>query len=451
MFIFNPNYRSYEQQVQINKKDIAELKAKIKTAYKANATMTEDQTTIDISNTTLTPGIQEGFLLSENALLFQIVKVVENIVYVYFWADLGGEGQPGPQGPKGDTGATGPQGPQGPKGDTGERGLRGPQGQQGVQGVTGEQGPQGVQGIQGVEGPQGPKGEKGDNGNSFVVSNSVVSVADLPSASTTAEGTAFYVGATYPRDVYVCVIYQGAKIWQNQGTLQGPEGPQGPQGVTGEQGVEGPQGAQGEQGPQGVKGEQGDPGDGFNFMGQWVSNNEYYKNDIVTYNNNGNVSSYCLIADQLSGSTTPPPQDPSNWLVFTAGTPGATGPQGPKGDKGDPKHLYCHIIEISSIALPPPSTLPPTYVQYYCEFVTYSNSSNLINLKENPNVKVYGNGVAKTQGNSPIFIHTLSYDGDEYWVGEGFTSPSSNSTYISGGVLQYLNANQYRERVVQIY
>ena len=127
--------------------------------------------------------------------------------------DKGDTGAIGPQGPKGDTGATGPQGPQGPKGevgatgpqgaqglqgeqgargikgDRGNTGATGPQGPQGNTGATGPQGPQGPQGPKGEAGATGPRGPKGDKGDTGVVdysvvqnmiSQAIVSVAQLP-------------------------------------------------------------------------------------------------------------------------------------------------------------------------------------------------------------------------------------------------------------------------------
>lgn len=299
------------------------------------------------------------------------------------------------QGPKGDTGATGPQGPIGPQG---ERGLQGPQGLQGAKGETGATGPQGPigpQGSQGLQGEAGPKGDKGDtgsigpqgpqgpqgvqglqgergaSGNDFTIKGYVSSTASLPELTANEVGTAYLVGTSTPRLVYLWGYDElGVLGWSNQGYLQGPQGPQGIQGVQGIQGPtgatgpkgdkgetgatgpqgpkgdngdigptgpagatgpEGPQGPQGNQGVQGIQGPAGPQGEGFNFMGSWVSNNEYFKNDVVTYNG----SSYILIADTLVGSTTTPNNDTTNWLLFTAkGDTGATGPQGPKGDTG---------------------------------------------------------------------------------------------------------------------
>lgn len=186
----------------------------------------------------------------------------------------GPEGPVGPQGPKGDVGARGIQGVQGPQGIQGPQGPAGAIGPKGSDGATGPTGPQGIQGPAGLngeagargpegpQGPQGPKGDKGDSGNDFVITATVTSTSQLP--TTAAAGTAYFVGLTAPRDIYV---FDGlTNTWVNQGQLQGPKGDQGPQGIQGPKGDTGLTGATGEQGPigptgpQGPKGLQGEPG-----------------------------------------------------------------------------------------------------------------------------------------------------------------------------------------------
>ena len=232
------------------------------------------------------------------------------------------------QGPAGQTGPKGSTGPQGPAGATGPQGPQGPQGVQGPTGAIGPAGPVGPQGPQGVQGVQGLQGEKGASGNDFTIRGFVSSTASLPELSINDVGTAYLVGTSTPRQVYLWGYNeQGVLTWSNQGYLQGPVGPQGLQGVQGiqgpvgatgpqgETGAEGPQGPQGNQGPQGPVGPQGPQGEGFNFMGSWVSANEYYKNDVVTYNG----SSYVLISESLIGSTATPDTDTTNWSVMTQG------------------------------------------------------------------------------------------------------------------------------------
>lgn len=114
-----------------------------------------------------------------------------------------------------------------------------PQGEQGLQGPQGETGPQGERGLQGPTGQTGPRGETGPagkDGNSFNIIGNVTSVSQLP--QTAPAGTAYFVGASAPRDIYV--FDTGTNAWVNQGKLQGPRGetgPQGPQGPTGPAGT----------------------------------------------------------------------------------------------------------------------------------------------------------------------------------------------------------------------
>lgn len=89
--------------------------------------------------------------------------------------------------------------------------------------------------------------------------------------------------------------------------------------------VQGPQGVQGAQGPQGVQGPQGPQGEGFNYKGTWGSGNNYVKDDVVSYENDGATNAYILIADTLVGSTTPPSEDPTNWNIFVSGGGSASG------------------------------------------------------------------------------------------------------------------------------
>ena len=288
--------------------------------------------------------------------------------------DTGIQGPTGPQGPQGERGLQGPQGLQGAKGETGATGPQGPIGPQGSQGVQGEAGPKGDKGDTGSTGPQGPQGpqgvqglqgERGASGNDFTIKGYVSSTASLPELTANEVGTAYLVGTSTPRLVYLWGYDElGVLGWSNQGYLQGPQGPQGIQGVQGIQGPtgdtgpkgdkgetgatgpqgpkgdtgdvgptgpagatgpEGPQGPQGNQGVQGIQGPvgptgpQGPQGEGFNFMGEWVSNNEYFKNDVVTFNG----SSYVLITNTLVGSITDPATDTTNWSVMAQG--GASG------------------------------------------------------------------------------------------------------------------------------
>jgi len=73
-------------------------------------------------------------------------------------------------------------------------------------------------------------------------------------------------------------------------------------------GIQGPMGATGSQGLQ------GNPGSGFQFQSNWVSGNTYNPNDVVLY-----YGTLYITAGGVSENGTPPPQDTSDWSLFTAG------------------------------------------------------------------------------------------------------------------------------------
>lgn len=201
---------------------------------------------------------------------------------VISWTNDGDRPNPDPVNIKGPIGNTGPQGP---KGDTGKQGIQGPQGnpgadgQDGADGITphigdngnwfigdsdtgkpsrGEKGETGATGPKGPEGPQGLQGPAGKDGTSFNIVGSVDNVDSLPDASTVEAGTAYFVGTTTPRNVYVVNVETSS--WVDQGKLQGPQGETGPQGPKGEQGEQGLKGDTGDVGPQGPQGEKGETG-----------------------------------------------------------------------------------------------------------------------------------------------------------------------------------------------
>ena len=103
-----------------------------------------------------------------------------------------------------------------------------PQGAQGPQGPQGPRGERGEQGLPGINGENGRDGKDGKDGKSFNIIGSVTSTSQLP--QTAPAGTAYFVGASAPRDVYVFAT--GTNAWVNQGKLQGPRGEAGPQGVS---------------------------------------------------------------------------------------------------------------------------------------------------------------------------------------------------------------------------
>ena len=208
----------------------------------------------DVVTRTLENGMNSAYICIKDITGSDVPPEQDSTNWTIFASGVqGAQGAVGPQGPAGATGAQGIQGPQGPQGEQGEMGPQGPAGATGAQGAVGPQGPQG---------PQGPRGADGADGSSFTITGTVDSISDLPSTSTA--GTAYFVGTTPPRLIYV--YDTETNTWVNQGYLQGPQGeqgpqgPQGPAGANGAQGIQGPEGPQGPQGVQGIQGPKGDPG-----------------------------------------------------------------------------------------------------------------------------------------------------------------------------------------------
>ena len=228
---------------------------------KLSSLKTSNKTSIVLSINELFDMISNSEIVGEKGDTFIPSVSQEGVIS---WTNDGGRPNPDPVNIKGPIGNTGPQGPKGETGNTGPQGPKGDpgvDGQNGADGITphigdngnwfigdndtgkpsrGEKGETGATGPKGPEGPQGLQGPAGKDGQSFKIVGSVNAVGDLPEPSTVEAGTAYFVGTTTPRDVYVVNVKTSS--WVNQGKLQGPEGPQGPKGEKGDTGATGPAG-----------------------------------------------------------------------------------------------------------------------------------------------------------------------------------------------------------------
>ena len=238
-----------------------------------------------------------------------------------------------------------------------------------IRGEAGAQGPAGATGTPGQNGltprilngtwwlgdedtgvvAQGQNGTNGQDGQSFMIASGLFSVPanlnnpnnigpagetlqqlpTLPSSDISGKAYIVFDPITTPLNPYYDLYFanNGDSNWTQIHPFTGLKGQDGRNGFTpyiqgnnwyinGQNtGVS----ATGPQGPQGDK--------GLNPMGNWVAENEYFVDDLVTYNG----SSYICINNH-SGVTTPPNSDTLNWLLFTA--KGETGPQGPVGATG---------------------------------------------------------------------------------------------------------------------
>lgn len=240
---------------------------------------------------------------------------------------------------KGDTGATGPAGPTGPAGANGNT----PYIQDGYWFIGSSSTGVLARGTNGTDGQDGQAfamqsglfsttanyGQPGNVGPSEEV---LQQLPTLPQTSITGKGYIVYDPLTTPLEPYYDLYYanNGDANWTIIHPYSGIKGADGQNGYTpyiqdGYWYINGESTGILARGPQGNQGEKG-----VNPMGTWVANNEYYIDDLVTYNG----SCYICIKDH-QGSSVTPNLDTTNWLLFVSkGDTGATGPAGPTGSTG---------------------------------------------------------------------------------------------------------------------
>lgn len=182
------------------------------------------------------------------------------------------KGATGPQGPKGDVGA------QGPKGDTGA------QGSQGAQGPKGDTGKEALSIISVYESATTPivngsatlniedfnrTPNSGERAIMFVITNDSTDVAKAYITE---------VSINYKSDTTVSCIYESVNEISAKPTINE-----------------------------------------FNYVGEWVSGNEYHKNDCVyCYKSGGTrLATYYICLKDISNSTTTPNNDSTHWAVIS--------------------------------------------------------------------------------------------------------------------------------------
>ena len=85
---FNTGKRTLPQQVQKNKEDIEQLQSIVKECYNTQKVLTSTDTSIAVADTNIPADVQTGYLLTAQGLLFKILRVYENIAYLYYYATL---------------------------------------------------------------------------------------------------------------------------------------------------------------------------------------------------------------------------------------------------------------------------------------------------------------------------------------------------------------------------
>lgn len=100
MIITNSDYNTLPEQVQENTENIQTLASKIKNLYFSKLALTQETTTIAISNIkNWTTGVTSGYVVDISANVFEIVGVTDTLIYINWLLEF--EGQRGQQGETG--------------------------------------------------------------------------------------------------------------------------------------------------------------------------------------------------------------------------------------------------------------------------------------------------------------------------------------------------------------
>jgi len=326
-------------------------------------------------------------------------------------------------------------------------------------GATGAKGDKGDTGTAGATGPAGPQGQPvsfknawnigtsysigdavSENGSSYIALKANTGVD--PATDVAGTGTNWAVLAAIGNTgsaatIAVGTVTTGAPGSSATVTNAGSSGAATfnftiPQGATGATGPAGPTGPKGDTGNTGLTGPQGPP---VNFIGAWVSNQQYQVGDAVS---DTNGSSY--IAKNAVQSVTDPSSDSTNWsLLAAAGTPGAPGAGFSNGSAGGQ-------IYITGSASPFAPALQPVTG----DVAITSGGVTTINAGAVTNGKIANNSVS---GGTSVAASQIQAGSVTGWNIAGTTITASNiatgtitgtqihANTISGGSGGHLEAN----------
>lgn len=335
--------------------------------------------------------------------------------------------------------------------------IQGPKGDQGIQGIPGPQGETGPQGPQGIQGPQGAPGLP------FEIVGIVNAANLLPDPAQVPDNKAYLVGTAAPYDLYVQATPESgsAKEWVKAGQVSEVQGPQGPQGPKGDDGLSAltytnsiGAGKIPENGTivnlgnsyfnrnpllnddfigiyeysqrtwivtctviytsptntrariiyaQEITGPQGEAGQGYNWMGNWVSENEYHPYDCVF----SNGSAYICIA-AVNASTTRPENDATHWQIMALGAP----------------KLYLHVLTIFGYRS------PRIFVQFF------SKSSNVVT-----NARELADALLDNYNNGNLICNGVHIDGNNAYQIQEITFISRSTMAITYVYINPVNGN----------
>lgn len=336
--------------------------------------------------------------------------------------------------------------------------IQGPKGDQGIQGIQGPKGETGPQGPQGVQGPQGAPGLP------FEIVSIVNAANLLPDPAQVPDNQAYLVGTAAPYDLYVQATPEdgSAKEWVNAGlvsAVQGPQGEPGPQGDDGLSALTYTNILGASKIPENnttvtlnisyfnrnplvgndfigiyrysnrtwivsvtitnilsltritgrivsaieITGPQGEAGQGYNWMGNWISENEYHPYDCVFSNGSAYI---CIVA--VNSSAVRPENDATHWQIMALGAP----------------KLYLHVLTIFA-----PIT-PKIFVQFF------SRSSKAIT-----NARELADALPEDYNNGNLICSGVHIDGSNAYQIQEIAHINRNTLAITYVYINPANGN----------
>ena len=288
--------------------------------------------------------------------------------------------------------------------------IKGSTGAQGPKGDTGEQGPKGDTGAQGPKGDTGAQGHKGDTGLEALSIISVYESARIPTVNggatlniddfnrtpnsgeraimfvITNDGTdvakAYIteVSINYVSDTTVSCIYRSVDEISTEQTINE-----------------------------------------FNYVGEWVSGNEYHKNDCVyCYNTSATrLATYYICLEDIYSSTTTPNDDSIHWAVIST-------------NASNYSILYSDVIKFSLTIKS--STSFPIGSNNYIHFVTLSDTTDISNVIIANTFCITNSSSTPSIDDFISFLGKVAQDSNNCIIGNGWISSNTKIPSLINGI-----------------
>lgn len=470
-------YRNLEEQVEKNRKDIAEFKEQAQSLSQFGIKVVSQ-----VAVEGLIPSViaykaahsdweyGDTYAVGSEApyKLYILTRADEDDHPEDYWFNIGQFPVAGPQGAQGIQGETGPQGTRGSKwsvgtsfpssAQTGDLFLYSTTSQvyqyngstwdsvASIKGAQGIQGIQGIQGVQGIQGPQGPQGVQGPVGGTFTIKSTLSSTSLLPDPDESPRNEAYLIPVNNINHIYIIEEVDDALSWVDAGQFTGAQGIQGPRG---EQGPIGPTGTTGSAALMfkgGVLESDTEPAVNTEFTGLYnsdfsrVPTGYDYCIAAISYNDGTQVHSY-IANCQVTFSTQNTPQLKVVELVETTGAQGAQGEIGALNSSEEITYdstsqsclLASTVRNKINSALQTPAVAPTSHVLVG---IDSSNAQENISIGsgleiDNGALKATGGGYTAGQNISISSAGVISVDGTQSGSGSLAIKGKTSANYCT--------------------